>query len=259
MLNTEETYFTHDHLTQDQINNNNNDVEFLKKIAFSNDGILILNKQIEDLTFYVDELKSELEAEKEKNIEYAGEIKDLTSKLKESDEQNNFTIIELRCENERLQKEIVDALFKAKEHEKLIKSLQITSHTLNNDDNSDNPVCNGDDSGELKQKFKNILQILKDELIVRKNFDIIPSTNEISTEFESDIEALSAKLKDEFQKKDNQAKLDLERIKNFESQLERIITDFKEEIRILEQKLAEKQNEFDSYKSRVKIYFIFIL
>ena len=55
-----------------------------QKSLSNNDGILILNKQIEDMTFHIDELKSELEAECEKNNEYAAEIDIFKSREKKS-------------------------------------------------------------------------------------------------------------------------------------------------------------------------------
>lgn len=49
----------------------------------STDGqLLAYNKELEEMTFYVDELKSELEAEREKNNEYASQIEELKQALK---------------------------------------------------------------------------------------------------------------------------------------------------------------------------------
>ena len=84
-----------------------------QKSLSNNDGILILNKQIEDMTFHIDELKSELEAECEKNNEYAAEIDIFKSR-----EKNR--VDDLSVENERLNKELIDALFLVKDQEKLM-------------------------------------------------------------------------------------------------------------------------------------------
>lgn len=63
------------------------DVEYLHQ---DKTGQLInLNKQIEDMTFYLDELKIELESEKEKNAEYASEIDSLKLKLGHNDCSNS--------------------------------------------------------------------------------------------------------------------------------------------------------------------------
>lgn len=79
-----------DEETESENIEHNQDVEFLRQNKnISNDGILILNKQIEDMTFYVDELKSELEAEKEKNNEYLAEINEYKQKITNLEENKN--------------------------------------------------------------------------------------------------------------------------------------------------------------------------
>lgn len=52
---------------------NDNDLAFLKDQS----NLDSLNKQIEEMTFYIDELKSELEAEREKSHEYLNELQAL--------------------------------------------------------------------------------------------------------------------------------------------------------------------------------------
>lgn len=66
---------------------NNNDTSYSGQIIVdekqieSDDKTLSLSKQIEELTFYIDELKSDLEAERENNNEHVNEIEKLKSQL----------------------------------------------------------------------------------------------------------------------------------------------------------------------------------
>ena len=60
----------------------------------NNNKIQECNKEIEDLTFYVDELKSELEAEREKSNEYYNEISNYKKQIEDFEDQYNNIIKE---------------------------------------------------------------------------------------------------------------------------------------------------------------------
>ena len=53
----------------------------------SHDGVLLFTKQLEDLTFYCDELKSELEAERERSGECQAEIQACRARIHALEEQ----------------------------------------------------------------------------------------------------------------------------------------------------------------------------
>ena len=217
----------------------NNDVAYIKHIETNNinsDGILILNKQIEDLTFYVDELKSELEAERERNNEYLNEIKENRKQIEEFEEQHEFNSNELRLENDRLQKECVDALLRVSEKEKQITDLICSSQQQNVSTDEPSPQT----SSNRIDKF---LTIFISEILEKQNYDFEFKTFDSFDQNELEqINDMITKLK---------STENCNRIKSFEAQMERIIKDFKEEISSLEIKLTDKQTEFTNYKQQV--------
>ena len=188
-----------------------------QKSLSNNDGILILNKQIEDMTFHIDELKSELEAEREKNNEYAAEIDIFKSR-----EKNR--VDDLGIENERLNKELIDALFLDKDQEKLM----------------------GTNSKLVKYK-----SALKDELVERENFDILDMDNFERENFSALFGELCEKLKIKFEQRDKRLDEESEKVRYTETQLEKIIKEFKVENESLEIRLNDKIHEHNSLKSQV--------
>lgn len=220
---------------EEDLYNHNNDIQFLNNNNINHlnsDGILILNKHVEDLTFYVDELKSELEAEREKNNEYFNDIKEYRKQIEDFEEQHEFNMNELRLENDRLQKECVDALLNVTEKEKQMALLVSTQNY------SKEELVTVDDNNKL-EKFANILI---NEIIDKQNYDYDFKLNSLNENELNKINILISKLKTT----DNGT-----RVKLFEEQMERIIKDFKEEIHLLEIKVNEKENEFNNLKQQV--------
>jgi hypothetical protein len=223
---------------EEDLYNHNNDIQFLNNNNINHlnsDGILILNKHVEDLTFYVDELKSELEAEREKNNEYFNDIKEYRKQIEDFEEQHEFNMNELRLENDRLQKECVDALLNVTEKEKQIALL---ISTQNNSKEEELVTVDNNNNNKL-EIFTNILI---NEIIDKQNYDYDFRLNSLNENELNKINILMSKLKTT----DNGA-----RVKLFEEQMERIIKDFKEEIHLLEIKVNEKENEFNNLKQQV--------
>jgi hypothetical protein len=61
--------------------------------------IIQLNQQVEDLTFYIDELKSDLETEKEKNLESFNEIQANQKQIEDFEDQYNRIIKEFEAKS----------------------------------------------------------------------------------------------------------------------------------------------------------------
>ena len=217
---------------------------------------MILNKQVEDLTFYVDELKSELEAEREKNNEYLNEIKEYRKQIEEFEEQHDFSNNELRIENDRLQKECCDALLRVSEKEKEIADLICSAQQFNvittdnilngcshHDINNSNSRSSSSNSRSVKLNAYTIEQFVSvflAEIIDKQNYDfdfkLIDQFGE-SEHVLKQIHFLTSKLK----QTDN----------NNQTKMEQIIKDFKEEINLLENELSNKKNELNTFKLQV--------
>jgi len=206
------------------------DVEFIheKKFNTSNtDGILILNKQIEDMTFYIDELKSELEAEREKNNEYANEIEECRGKMANFDKQNGSLSVESNEEIQRLNSELMDALFKLKE-----KTVEPTEEATD-------------------EKLTKCLTILKEELVEKENFNVLNMLINIDSSNERNFCELVEKFKLNMQQRDKRLSEEIEKVKYTEAQLEKIIKEFKQENESIEIRLNDKIHEHTSLKTQV--------
>ncbi len=70
--------------------------------ACNTDEIMQLNQQIEDLTFYIDELKSDLETEKEKNAESFSEIQANKKQVEDFEDQYNRIMKEFEIKSQGL-------------------------------------------------------------------------------------------------------------------------------------------------------------
>jgi hypothetical protein len=180
--------------------NNDKDVAFLQQQQKTADGILILNKQIEDMTFYIDEIKSELEVEKEKNCEYLDQIQF----FKDEREAN-------KCE----------------------------------------PL-----SHDNFESFQNSLILLRDQVIKNEKFEpidcFVKSANGERMEHLNDlIFEIIETLKQKFNNHDETIKKETQRSQYLESQMEKVIKDFKQEIIELENNLKQKTELYDSLKTMV--------
>ena len=227
-----------------QMNTDLNFINDLTRNQITPDGILILNKQVEDLTFYIDELKSELEAEHEKNNDLLNEIKEYRKQIEEFEEQNEFNNNELRLENDRLHKECVDALLRVSEKEKQIADLICSSTVTVN-------TFQQQETKESNEKIEKFLNLFVNEIIDKQNYAYeFSKAEQYSSNELSQINNLISKVKS-FDASN-------EIVKSYETQMERIIRDFKEEINLLENKLKAKEIEFNTYSQQVideKLYF----
>ena len=236
----------------DKIDEHNNDVDLLlTRRPRTYDGILMLNKQVEDLTFYVDELKSELEAEREKNNEYLIEINKYRMQIED---------LEIQCEststnehNQRLQKEAYNALIGVQAKDAHIADLELK---LNSSCKPD--IVNSPNQSDTLEKF---LKLALNEIIEKKNFDFFQPENfreDFAANYSQIIMFITC-LRDNFKKQEdrisNEIIKNFEANKNFETQMERIIRDFREEINNLEVKLNDKQNELNDFKTKVFMIF----
>ena len=220
----------------------------------NNDGILILNKQIEDMTFYIDELKSELEAEREKNSEYVNEIESCRNKLSIYEKEATSWSNELSVENERLNKELIHALLLLKEKERALAETPRLADIPTN-------VIPNTTSSQLIAKY---VRLLKEELIEKENCDVLEMLKLV------DVDTYEREhLKEVFDEFVGQFKLNLtrrdkslgeaaEKVKYTETQLEKLIKEFKLENESLEVRLNEKIHEHNSLKSQV-VYILFVV
>ena len=257
IYNHDYTHHSDDHIHINNSSNfvdNNYDIDLLHSSShqmMTADGILILNKQIEDMTFYVDELKSELEAEREKSNEYQSEIRALQQRLERTDEQEEVVTSSLKVENERLQKELVDALLRIKE----IESQASNEHV----------VGTGLDQGAAfdKAKLERLLSIVKEDLL---NAESSTALNLDRINAEQDYLASEPHLKDFFDslnaklsKSAENYERECERVKYIENQMVKAVQDFKQEISSLEQKLDESQKDYLNFKLQVRCLGLEIL
>jgi chromosome segregation ATPase len=182
-----------------------------------NEKIQTLQKQVEEMTFYADELKSDLEAEREKNNEFLSEIDDSRKRI-ESLEQ----------EKKSYEKE---------------QNAEIANSDNGSSQQNDEEITRYCREFEQRKNLNSIKELLtqhsENDLIKRINNTV----SLIIQQFEVDIQSKEASLKDETEKK-----------KHFESQLEKVIANFKEEIETLESRLKEKKNELEEFKTQVSFF-----
>lgn len=171
------------------------------------------------MTFYVDELKSELEAERERNNEYSNEIRALKKELDELKQQPPQN----------------------KESNEINHIPKTTETESNNKIEENNQEVNGEHVssvlGKLKELFENGWD--KEELFNDQN-GFGDSFREVSAVFRQKFNSYEKKLA-EMKTKESY----------MEKQMEKIISDFKKEISDLESKLGEKENELNTLKTQV--------
>lgn len=159
------------------------------------------------MTFYVDELKSELEAEKERCNEYSAEIKALTRQVND------------------------------------LKLLAQNGHSQNPSDNE-----NGENGNSAEYSDKKSLNKLRElfengwekEVRGSEENDWDDSFKEVFELFRQRFLAYEKNL-GEMRTKENY----------METQMEKIIADFKKEVNQMEFKLQEKENELNNMKLQV--------
>ena len=209
----------------------------------------MLNKQIEDLTFYVDELKSELEAEREQNKEYLTDIKNYRTQIEDFEQQHEFTSLESSTENNRIQKSLDSALENINNKDKLISELETKIHLLTVDDNGD-LMERLDQYGQLNE----FIEIFSTEILEKKNYEAFEGKEKFSRNMEQ-ISSLVTSLKSSLKKQEDRVSAEMvksfEANKNFEKQMERVIRDFRQEISNGEIKLNDKQTELNEFKNKV--------
>ncbi len=180
-----------------------NDVAFLKDQS----NLESLNKQIEEMTFFIDELKSELEAEREKSHEY----------LKELEVLRNYSA----------------------EHETVDKHIKITENLADNTTSSSS----------------NLFRIAIEKMIRRLNGeDLVLDSDEnskLNAEDKQILDNLSTILNEIKEKQELLVKEETDKVKYLESQMEKVIKNFKSEIELLESQLQTKSTESAETKQKV--------
>ena len=92
---------------------------------------------------------------------------------------------------------------------------------------------------------------MKDELVERENFDILDMDNFERENFSALFGELCEKLKIKFEQRDKRLDEESEKVRYTETQLEKIIKEFKLENESLEIRLNDKIHEHNSLKSQV--------
>ncbi len=191
----------------------------LNELINFNEKIQRLQKQVEEMTFYADELKSDLEAEREKNNECSNEI-----------------------DSYRKQLESVEVKTTTAEKDSTAPSSNMDCESSRS--NSSEEILKYHKELSQKNDFKSIKQFLEEH----SESDVIKEMNAVISKitdlFEADIKTKEASLREETEQK-----------KYFESQLEKVIANFKEEIDSLEAQLKEKTKEFDDLTEHVSSCF----
>ena len=180
-----------------------NDVAFLKDQS----NLESLNKQIEEMTFFIDELKSELEAEREKSHEY----------LKELEVLRNYSA----------------------EHETVDKHIKTTENLADNTTSSSS----------------NLFRIAIEKMIRRLNGDDLvldsDENSKLNAEDKQILDNLSTILNEIKEKQELLVKEETDKVKYLESQMEKVIKNFKSEIELLESQLQTKSTESAETKQKV--------
>ncbi len=238
--------------------NNDKSVDLIMQSSKDIDGVLILNKQIEDMTFYIDELKSELEAEREKNVEINNELIKNRNQLNEFiTNLNNSTneMNHLKFENEKLSKDMNTNMINLKSEQ---DSIDISINKYTNDTDTDIKLKHVDNVVEnLDNKLKTVLKIVINEVIDNDNYDtVFKNLHETynDNELNSLLNDLAEKYKHSIEKRENFSKSTLARLSYIETQMEKVIKDYKIEIENLQNEINSKDIEFNNYKIEVIIY-----
>lgn len=233
----------------DAIDRHNEDLFMLSKGPSTNDGILILNKQIEDLTFYCDELKSELEVERERNNEYVNEIKDYKTQIEDFEQQHEFNSLEMGSINEGLHKENEEAKATIARLEEKLASLAVSGSTA---EVLDRGVR---ESGASSVRLAEFLVLFSDEILAKKNFEFF-SQRDLYKEDRDSVSKFISQLKESFKSYDDRLSKELvksfEVQKNFEGQMEKVSGDFKRQIAEIEGRVADKQAEINELKEKAE-------
>jgi len=208
----------------------------------TNDGILILNKQIEDLTFYCDELKSELEAEREKNNDLLAEIKACRVQIEDFEQQHEFNSLESSTINECLKKSHSETLGLLAEKEEVIRSLE-------------RRLVDPDSENEGLNRF---LTVLCHEILEKKNYGALNADSGLVGLFDlekanSVVEKVREISRLHEERLSKEMVKGFEAQKNFEAQMERVVRDFREEISGYEERLNCKQAELNEMKMKADV------
>lgn len=233
----------------DAIDRHNEDLFRLSKGPSTNDGILILNKQIEDLTFYCDELKSELEVERERNNEYVNEIKDYKTQIEDFEQQHEFNSLEMGSINEGLRKENEEAKATIARLEEKLVTLAVNGSGAEVLDRS------GNESGASSVRLAEFLVLFSDEILAKKNFEFF-TQSDLYKEDRDSVSKFISQLKESFKSYDDRLSKELvksfEVQKNFEGQMERVSGDFKRQKAEIEGRFADKQAEINELKAKAE-------
>ena len=185
------------------------------------DRVISLNKQIEEMTFYVDELKSELEVEKDKNSEQSrdiGKLREELSQLKISEEGKKMPSssepTDIRTDNHFRENFL--------EHFRKLKQEYLEQNNIDSFERS----------------------LIKLEISENNSDETVKEINSILFEFVKRFGEILIK-------KENAIKSEIEKAGYFEKQLEKVIHNFKGVIDELEAKLKVKVKEFDEFKTQV--------
>lgn len=204
------------------------------------------------MTFYCDELKSELEAEREKNNEYITEIKNYRTQIEDFEQQHEFNSIESNSINECLKKSNSDAFTLIAEKDQLIKDLECKIERLVD--------ANGAGNSDRLDRF---LTVFSEQILEKKNYEAFIGEELVFGNDSSKINKIVEKLKELY--KSNEDRLSGQMVKNFEAQkgfeaqMERVIRDFRAEINSVEESLNDKKIELNEYKLKVRHILLKIL
>lgn len=239
---------------------NDRDVDFLLQNGKNTDGILVLNKQIEDMTFYIDELKSELETEREKNTDLTNELFKSNEKVvgfearfyqlekkKQTSEDKNESPEETN-NNEPLNQD------KQKEKEENYLSKEPKEPTVK---------ISEEIFENKKLNLVNYLNIIKEDLIEKESFEQVLKNldDQLSKDYndatdievnKKSIEGLIEKYKAGVEQRENSIREKTERGKNIENQMEKLVKDFKTENDKLEILLSAKTSELNNFKNQTE-------
>ena len=223
---------------------NDKDVEFIMKNSKDTDGIIILNKQIEEMTFYIDELKSELEAEREKNVEISNELIKNRNELENL--KTNLTVPNCNDVNQNSKFENgEDSSINIADDINKDDSTQISPNQLINNKSED------DVNEMLHIKLKTVLKILIDELIDNENYESsLKSLKNVyyNDELNNLYDELVEKYRLSIEKRENISKSKSDRLSYIETQMEKVIKDYKIEIEDFQNQINSKDNELQNYK-----------
>jgi hypothetical protein len=200
--------------------------------TYSFSGEFLLKKQLEDMTFHADELKSELDTEREKHNE--NELQACKLKLEDFNKQNSSLLLEvneMKKQSERLTKKHSEFLLSIKQVDAFEKELSSLSNQ---------------DIALINSFIKLIIALLIDN----DNYDEFKNAlnNENLCELES-VKVMMTKLKE----KNQSLREERQRVNYMEETLEKCIKQLKEESAIIEVNSKQKQFELEEEKSQVRL------